>query len=147
MSKSPKFSFCKSYLVFFLGFVTLSSCDHSKQGTKQHPPAVTAQSATIKSEDEVVNLIMNLEEVKRKSAQVKKLSKGKRTLMTYVETPPTGKDPNYYIKVSEDNGQSLVAYYTFAVDSKTRRIAYYDDIHDTMISLDEWRRSVPVTDR
>jgi hypothetical protein len=101
----------------------------------------------VKPEDEVVNLIMNLEEVKRKTAQVKKLSKGKRTLMTYVETPPTGKDPNYWVKVSEDNGGSLVAYYTFAVDAKTHRIAYYDDIDDTTISLEEWRKTVPVTDR
>ncbi|WP_142531265.1 hypothetical protein [Pedobacter westerhofensis] len=101
----------------------------------------------MKPEDEVVNLIMNLKEVKHKTAYVKKLSKGKRTLMTYVETPPTSKDPNYWVKVSEDNGESLVAYYTFAVDAKTHRIAYYDDLHDTTISLEEWRKTVSVSDR
>ncbi|WP_374951063.1 hypothetical protein [Mucilaginibacter sp.] len=90
---------------------------------------------------------MNLEEVKRKTAQVKRLSNGKRTLMTYVETPPTGKDPNYWVKVSEDNGESLVAYYTFAVDAKTHRIAYYDDIHDATIPLGEWRKTVALSDR
>lgn len=147
MSKLPEISYCKCYLLFCLGFVTLSSCYHSKQGIKQPHPAVTAQSPSVKPEDEVVNLIVNLEEVKRKTAEVKKLSKGKRTLMTYVETPPTGKDPNYWVKVSEDNGGSLVAYYTFAVDAKTHSIAYYDDIHDTTISLEEWRKTVPVTDR
>jgi hypothetical protein len=147
MSRLPEFSFCKSYIVFCLVLVTLISCDHSKQGAKQHPPAVNPQSSKVKPEDEVVNLVMNLEEVKRKSAQVKNLSKGKRTLMTYVETPPTGKDSNYWVKVSEDNGESLVAYYTFAVDAKSLRISYYDDIHDTTISLDEWRKSVPVNAR
>ena len=147
MSKLPKFSFCKCYLLFCLAFFTLTSCDHSKQGIKQLSPAVKAQLPSVKPEDEVVNMIMNLEEVKRKTAQVKKLSKGKRTLTTYVETPPTDNDPNYWVKVSEDNGGSLVTYYTFAVDAKTHDIFYYDDIHDTTLSLEEWRKTIPVSDR
>jgi hypothetical protein len=126
----------------------LSSCDSSqkKEVNKSKPLAVTKKPA-LNREDEIINLIVNLEEVKRKTAEVKKLSKGKRTLSTYIENTPTDKDPYYWVKVSEDNGGSLVAYYTFAVDPKTRNISYYDNMQDSMISLDQWRKSTPVAER
>jgi len=62
---------------------------------EQHGVKDMTKPKAINQEDEVVNLILNLPEVKRKSAQVEKDSQGKRHLETYVETPPTAQDPNY----------------------------------------------------
>jgi hypothetical protein len=49
--------------------------------------------------------------------------------------------PNYTVKVAEDNGGSLVAYYTFAVDGKSHQIRYYDEINGSMIPLEQWRNN------
>jgi hypothetical protein len=94
-----------------------------------------------KREDQIVNLIMNLEEVKQKAQEVEKLSHGKRHLSSYIETSPTTTDPYYWVKVAEDNGDNYVTYYTFAVDSKTQSIKYYDVINDSLVSLSQWRKS------
>ncbi|WP_462267391.1 hypothetical protein [Mucilaginibacter sp.] len=94
------------------------------------------------NEDKAVDLIMKLDEVKRKNAEVEKLSQGKRRLSTYVETSPTAADPNYWVKVAENNGGSYVTYYTFAVHNKTGTIHYYDIERDTLISLEEWRKNL-----
>ena len=90
---------------------------------------------------------MNLEEIKRATAAVERGSKGKRTLSTYVESPPTNDDPNYWVKVAEDNGDTYVTYYTFAVDARTRNISYYDVVDGNLISLAKWRQSTPLADR
>lgn len=124
----------------------LAGCNHQHKKVN-HQKHKTAQPATSTQEDSVVDLIMNLEEVKYKSAQVEKDSKGKRHLVTYVETQPTAKDPNYWIKVSEDNGDNLVAYYTFAVHANNNQISYYDAVHDTLISLHQWRKETPLNER
>jgi hypothetical protein len=135
------------YVVVILSNLIIISCQ--PQQKKQVKESYTkAKPATVVSNDEdlVVNLIMELEEVKRKSSQVEKDSQGKRHLATYAETLPTTTDPNYWIKVAEDNGGSYVTYYTFAVDSKTRKISYYDPMQDSLISLGQWRKT-PMSER
>ncbi|EHQ24858.1 hypothetical protein [Mucilaginibacter paludis] len=127
---------------------TITSCEHhQKNETIKKKHTAIAKPAASNQEDQVVSLITNLDEVKRKTAEVKKDSKGKRSLVTYVDSPPTGKDPYYWVKVAEDNGGSLVAYYTFAVDGKTHRISYYDVITDSVISLEQWRKTVADNER
>jgi hypothetical protein len=136
------------YYIFFLLSVVIASCQpvHQKEVKNERKQVMNA-TVVPNSEDQAVNLIMNLEEVKRKSEQVKTDSKGKRHLATYVETPPTDTDLNYWIKVAEDNGGSYVTYYTFAVNSKSREINYYDAINDSLISLSQWRRTTPLEER
>ena len=130
-------------LCLFLFTMGLQSCQQKskpKQTTNVKPKPVN-------QEDSIVEMIMNLEEVKRKTAAVERGSKGKRTLSTYVETPPTSDDPNYWVKVAEDNGDSYVTYYTFLVDARTRNISYYDVVDGDFIPLAKWRQTTPLEDR
>lgn len=135
-------------LVILLTGIMLTAC-HPSPDKKVEQPGVkhTAKPKAVSQEDEIVNLILNLPEVKRKSAQVEKNSKGKRHLETYVETPPTAQNPNYWVKVAEDNGNSLVAYYIFAVHGKTRQISVYDEVNDSLKPLSQWREETPVNQR
>jgi hypothetical protein len=146
MSKFNSSSFRIPFLFLCAMCFTLTSCE---QGKKSKPKKVTQATIakTPNQEQQIVDLIMNLDEVKRKRAQVEKESNGKRTLVTYVENPPNDNDPNYWVKVAEDNGDNLVAYYTFAVDDKSRTINYYDNSRDSLISLDMWRKTTPIEER
>jgi hypothetical protein len=137
----------KYYILFLVSVVIISCQPADQKKVKKERKQVMDATVVPKPEDQAVNLIMNLEEVKRKSEQVERDSKGKRHLSTYVETPPTDADLNYWIKVAEDNGGSYVTYYTFAVNSKNREISYYDAINDSLISLSQWRRTTPLEER
>jgi len=130
-------------LCLFLSTMGLQSCQQQsepKQTTIVKPKPVN-------QEESIVRLIMNLEEIKRATAAVERGSKGKRTLSTYVESPPTSDDPNYWVKVAEDNGDTYVTYYTFAVDARTRNIRYYDVVDGNLISLAKWRQSTPSSNK
>ncbi len=134
MIKFPDLSFRIYYSLLCLVAFTITSCvRHQKSETKHSKHAAITKPAVLNQEDQVAKLIMNLDEVKHKTAEVEKESKGKRSLVTYVENTPTDKDPNYWVKVAEDNGGSLVTYYTFAVDGKSRNISYYDAVNDVVI--------------
>ncbi|TDO19333.1 hypothetical protein CLV32_4573 [Pedobacter duraquae] len=102
---------------------------------------------TVSQESKVIDLILDLEEVRNRTQGVEKESQGKRTLATYVESPPTREDPNYWVKVAEDNGYAYVTYYTFTVNPKDYSISFYEPIEGNLITLAEWRRTVPLTDR
>ncbi|SFS90756.1 hypothetical protein [Mucilaginibacter polytrichastri] len=129
-------------LIFYLP-ITLSSC-HPQQKLQAE---ITHKKHTETKENQAVNLIINLDEVNRKSAEVKKDSKGKQHLAIYAETLPTDTDPNYWVKVAEDNGDNYVAYYTFAVNIKTRTIEYYDVMQNSLITLSKWRKSTPIDEQ
>lgn len=120
---------------------------HSCQQRSKPKKTTVVKHKQVTQENSIVDLIMNLEEVKLKTAKVEKASKGKRTLSTYVETPPTDDDPNYWIKVAEDNGDSYVTYYTFKVNAGTRNISYYNVIEGDFISLAKWRQTTPLAER
>ena len=128
----------------------LISCGHQPKKAESIPKNTQVKKVkadTVTGEAEILNLILNLEEVKRKTMEVEKASKGKRTLATYLETLPTEVDPNYWVKVAEDNGDSFVTYYTFNVNAKDHSISFYDSLQDSLITLSEWRRAVPLKDR
>lgn len=131
-----------------LVILTLTACNQRKNlSVEKNDPQQNSQSNRNISEDEAVNLIKNLEEVKRKNELVVKNSQGKRRLSTYAETLPTPNDPNYYVKVAEDNGGSYVNYYIFAVNSRNKAISFYDVINDKLLSLNTWRRTTPPNER
>jgi len=137
-----------AYYFICLACLVITACDAKKQNEsgKYHKQAAGPNIAVSK-EDKVITLVMELDEVKRKSAQVTKNSNGKRHLATYVETLPTATDPNYWVKVAEDNGGSYVTYYSFAVDAATHNICYYDVTQDSLISITQWRKTIPVNER
>jgi ribosomal protein S15P/S13E len=136
----------KYVVVILSSFLILSCQPQQEKQAKKNFTKATPATVVSNDEEQAINLIMALEEIKRKSAQVEKDSHGKRHLATYAETMPTATDPNYWIKVAEDNGGSYVTYYTFAVNSKTRKISYYDPMQDSLISLDQWRK-IPMAER
>jgi hypothetical protein len=136
------------YLSLCVISLVMFACRPSvKEHAKRDPKPVAKAKGVIKEEDIVVNLIMNLDEVKHKSAQVVKESNGRRHLSTYIEMRPTVTYPYYSVKVAEDNGSSYVAYYSFAVYSKTHEIAYYDVIRDSLISISQWRNTTLAEER
>lgn len=102
---------------------------------------------TLSQETKVIDLILDLEEVRNKTMGVEKASKGKRTLAAYVESDPTTEDPSYWVKVAEDNGDAYVTYYTFTVNPEDYSIKFYEPIEGNLITLAEWRSTVPLTDR
>ena len=135
------------YSLLFLTGLMLNACQSPQKKEAVKHRQKTIKPAVTNEEDQVVSLIMNLDEVKRKDSLVKKESKGKRNLSTYVETPPTAADPYYWVKVAEDNGGSYVTYYSFGVQAKTHAIKYYDVVQDSLISLSQWRKTTPVDER
>ena len=136
----------KCFLPCFIA-LTVTACKSPQKKEVVKHQQKTVKQALMKEEDQVVNLIMNLDEVKRKSAMVVKESKGKRHLSTYIETPPTATDPYYWVKVAEDNGGNYVTYYSFGVQARTHAIQYYDAMQDSLISLNQWRKSTPQDER
>jgi len=134
-------------ILAFCAVLTFSSCHDREKQTKVHEQKTLAKPDSVDQENQIVDLILNIEEVKRKSIRVKQLSKGKRHLSVYVENPPTPSEPYYWVKVAEDNGDNYVTYYTFTVNNKTRSISYYDAVQDSLISLSQWRKSTLVNER
>ena len=126
-------------------FITLSfqSCE---QRAKPKTAKVQVKKE-VNTEEKIAHMVMDLEEVKRKTAMVERLSKGTRTLSTYIESPPTAGDPYYCVKVAEDNGSNYVTYYTFNVSPDNYSISYYDVVVGEFIPLDQWRKTTPLSDR
>ena len=123
--------------------VSFQSC---KPPAKPKPAKVQAKKK-VNTEEQIAHMVMDLEEVKRKTAMVERLSKGTRTLSTYVESPPTAEDPCYCVKVAEDNGSNYVTYYTFNVSPVDYSISYYDVVVGEFIPLNQWRKTTPLSDR
>ena len=131
-----------AYLLLCLLSPALPACRQPAPKKLNTQKAVATQPpASAKEEDRAVNMVMNLPEVKQASQEIEKGSNGKHHLAVYVDTPPTNTDPNYWVKVAEDNGGSLVTDYMFTVDGKTHQIKYYDTAQDTLVTLDQWRKT------
>jgi hypothetical protein len=88
-----------------------------------------------KQESKVCNLIASLPEVINANNYVKKTSKGKRHLMTFIESDPTKETPYYWVKVAEDNGSTYYTHFNFYVTPKTYTIKYLDAITGKAIPL------------
>ena len=134
----------------FLTSMCLTSCEWNPKKAAAVVKTKQVQKVkvdTVSQENKVIGLIQELEEVRNKTLEVEKLSQGKRTLATYVESPPTQEDPNYWVKVAEDNGDAYVTYYTFTVNPKGYSISFYEPVEGNLITLAEWRKTVPLTDR
>lgn len=142
-----KTPYLKASLLFSVFALTLIACENSPEKNPSQGKRQIEKLAFATPEEAAIDRVMDLEEVKRKSAEVEKLSKGKRHLSVYIETPPTPQDSYYWIKVAEDNGGSYVTYYTFAVDSKTRAVKYYNPVLDSLLTIEQWRKTTPISER
>jgi len=91
--------------------------------------------------DKVCEIIARLPEVIKADNYCKKLSNGKRHLVTLVGSYPTGGQNSYMIKVAEDNGSSLHSWFLFVYEPDTKRIEFYDPVKDKYISLKKWQKN------
>ncbi len=91
-------------------------------------------------EDQMMDKILSLPEVKERADYVVKETKGERHLEIWIAARPKETGSYYLIKVGEDNGMSLVTHFDFHVNPKTLEIKYYDVLTDSELSLSEWRK-------
>ena len=109
-----------------------ATTERAKKPTETH-------ISTSSQEDQLIDLIWKLPEVKRLGSEIEKNSKGEHHLVLRVSSEPSDDQEYYGISVAEDNGDALVTYYTFYV-YPGNEIFYYDAIEDRELSLDEWRK-------
>jgi hypothetical protein len=88
-----------------------------------------------KEEAKVCELIASLPVVVHADNYVRKVTKGKRHLFTYLDSGPTRDDNYYYVKVAEDNGMSYHTHFIFLVDPKTYAIKWLNTVTDERIPL------------
>jgi hypothetical protein len=116
--------------------------DQEEEKQAESKPNVTDRSTANEkkeaSEDKVIGLVWQLKEVKELNALVRKNSKNKLGIKTYIASEP-GDDQEYYaVAVAEDNGGSLVNHYFIHIypDFSLR---YYDVVQDREMTIEEWR--------
>lgn len=130
------------YYSLSVGMIFLvTSCQPTDKKTPA-PSQKIKEKSTKNKDDIAIDQIMALPEIKQKNIEVETNSKGKRHLSGYVVNLPTSKDPYYWVDIAEDNGDSYVTYYTFAVDNRDLDIKYYDPLQDSLISIEQWRETL-----
>lgn len=97
--------------------------------------------ATEHQADKVCEMISQLPEIIKADNYCKKLSKGKRHLVTFIDGYPGGDDHSYLIKVAEDNGSSYHAWFLFVYKPGSKKVEFYDPAKDQYISLKKWRKN------
>jgi len=112
-----------SILWFFMFVYTIAVCKQVK--VIKEP----------KEEGKVCDLVLSLSVVRNADNYVRKATKGKRHLFTYVPIDPTKEDNYYYVYVAEDNGMSYHTHFIFLVDPKTYAIKYLDLVTNKRIPL------------
>ncbi|MFC0516618.1 hypothetical protein ACFFGT_20595 [Mucilaginibacter angelicae] len=87
-----------------------------------------------------MDLILDLQEVKRANSYVVKHSHNKRHLLDYINGRPVKKGGDYWVKVCEDNGYAYFTHFNFFVNSNTLAIRYMDVVTGDYIPLDVLRK-------
>lgn len=96
--------------------------------------------AEMTQEDQIIDKVYNLPEVKELESSVRKKSGGKRSLSLRVSSEPSDDQEYFGITVAEDNGAALATYYEFHVYPDFD-IRFYDVVEDQELSLEEWRKT------
>lgn len=105
------------------------------QSTKK----TTTAKRTIATENQVLDIISDLPEVKQLRKDIERLSKGQRSIIIVIMQNPTKDDPHYWVYAAEDLGWRLIVYYTFLFNPHTLAIKCYD-FDGTIIDLSVWRQ-------
>ena len=140
----------KTILITFLSLALIVACGKKNPDTQVKNDSIKSTSADTaqkevpsdtSDEEKAINLVMDLPEVKDQANIIETESKGKHHLAAMIlETPEENGQGYYFVKVSEDNEQSLVGIYSFYVYLPSEEIKFYDPIEDNVISLEEWRK-------
>jgi hypothetical protein len=120
--------FSPRYIILIAPLLFISICRGQTKASKE------------KEEDKVIDMIARLPEVIKTDDYCKKLSKGKRHLVTMIGGYPSTGENYYLVKVAEDNGTAFHTWFLFAVYPKSYKIEYYDTMNDRYIPLRIWRK-------
>lgn len=93
------------------------------------------------AEDKIMQLVLDLPEIRKMDEKIRKKTDGKRGLQAMVSNRPSDDEEYYTVSVAEDNGESLATYYTFHV-YPDYSMMYYDVISDSEMTLKEWRKTL-----
>lgn len=113
-------------------------------GTKVEPeteapkPKKDTHVKISKTEDNLIDEIWRLPEVKALSDKIERESKGKRHLVGRISSEPSDDQEYYGISIAEDNGEALATYFEFHI-YPDNSIYYYDVVEDQELTLKEWR--------
>ena len=91
-------------------------------------------------EGKILDTIASLPETKERASYIESQTKGKRNLAYQIFASPDSLTSDYWVKAVEDNGDSYVTHFNFYVNPISFEIKYLDIVHDTAITLEEWRR-------
>jgi hypothetical protein len=83
-----------------------------------------------KKESKIVDLVASLPEVINADNYVKRITKGKRHLVSFLADHPIKGNPYYHVEVAEDNGMNYYIHFNFFVDRKTLAVKYEDTMDD-----------------
>jgi len=97
--------------------------------------------------DEAERIVLELPEVRLRADKIRK--GGARPFTRIESVPEPGSKPGstgsaYTIYFGEDGGTHTVRAMTFQVDAYTRKISVYDVVTDSVLSLEEWRKTQKV---
>jgi hypothetical protein len=118
---------------------TLSEQEEPKPAAQPKNDEAAREARKEATEDNLMQLVLDLEEVQELDREVRKKTNGKHKVKTMISSEP-GDDQEYYaVAAMEDNGQSLVTIYEFRI-YPDMSIHYYDIVEDRELTLKEWRR-------
>jgi len=102
------------------------------------PAICTSQVKVIhatKEDDKIMDLVLMLPEVRNADNYVRRGTKDKRHLFTYVKSEPSNDNNFYEVVVAEDNGYAYHTHFIFLVNAKTYAVLYQDNVTDKLIPL------------
>ena len=136
----------KNILLIYFLYSVMTSCDNSKEKIlkksvkiKEAVNEIIYDTLDNKEELKIWDTISKLPEVISRIKYVDKISNGKRRLQISTSKKPDYVENFYWIKVSEDNGITIVAHFNFFV-YPDNEIKYFDTVNNTILSLEDWRK-------
>ncbi len=102
---------------------------------KELEKASATEKKYLERRESVVNLIWNSDKVQKRDEEIRKLSGNTRNLSIL----EIDSDDEIFVKLSEDNGLSLVTHLMFIVKpTDDWKVYFYDTLNDQQIDFDVW---------
>ena len=91
--------------------------------------------------DTIYKLILSLPEVTKRARHINEQTKGKRHLEIMIAESPNTISDYYWVKAGEDSENAYVTHFNFFVFPKRNwEIKYFDNVRDTLLNLEDWRK-------
>ena len=89
----------------------------------------------------ILDTISNLREVRKERELLLQKFKGARILKQRIFKKPSKEFPFYWVKVTEDSQAVVSTHFNFYINPKTMEVKFFDPEHDTLLTLNDWRRT------